>query len=247
MTDSPNKPAVGSAPADKIGAMNLWQKLAAITGEIGSIAKDGQNSEQKYKFIEYSAVAGALRTLFGKYHVVCNPHMGKREAVEFKTSRGSVGLATTIEFQFVFKNADKPEETETIEWVGEAADYGDKGTNKAATAALKYCLMRTFNVSEKGDEDPDSATIDRGEVQEAPAPKRLTIQDAIARASAEITRKGFDDPAERKTVLLKIAGIDSMQDLTGELMNHVFDVLDSLTGKELRGYLEAEKTEEVAS
>ena len=29
--------------------LNLYQKLAKITGEIGVIAKDGNNQQQKYK------------------------------------------------------------------------------------------------------------------------------------------------------------------------------------------------------
>src|SRR4051794_29463489 len=103
--------------------MNLWQKLAAITGEVGVITKDGTNSEQKYKFIEYAAVAGRLRELFAKYHVVVIPRMGEREVTEITSSYGKKGVAVTIQFEFTFRNADKPDETEVIPWVGEAADY----------------------------------------------------------------------------------------------------------------------------
>jgi hypothetical protein len=127
-----------------IATLNLYQRMAAITGEIGSIAKGGENREQHYSFIEYAAVAGALRTLFSKYNVVCLPTMGARTETEFKTPRGGVGYRVLIDFKFAFIN------------------YGDKATNKAATAALKYCLMRTFNVSEKGDEDPDMTSPQNG-------------------------------------------------------------------------------------
>jgi hypothetical protein len=145
-----------------IATLNLYQRMAAITGEIGSIAKGGENREQHYSFIEYAAVAGALRTLFSKYNVVCLPTMGARTETEFKTPRGGVGYRVLIDFKFAFINGDKPEEREFIDWTGEAIDYGDKATNKAATAALKYCLMRTFNVSEKGDEDPDMTSPQNG-------------------------------------------------------------------------------------
>ncbi len=240
-----NTVATGGSSVTDVSSMNLWQKLAAITGEVGVIAKDGTNSEQKYKFIEYAAVAGRLRELFAKYRVVVIPSLGAREVVEITSSYGKKGVAVTIHFTFTFRNADKPDETEVIPWVGEAADYGDKATNKAATAALKYCLMRTFNVSEKGDEDPDSTTIDRGE-QKPEAPKKLTIQDAIAQASAELTRKGFMDAEVRKQLVLRIAGIESMQDLKATHMNRVLEVLANNTGKEIRGYLDAEKQEEAA-
>ncbi len=235
--------ADSTTQADDIKTMNLWQKLAAITGEVGVIAKDGTNSEQKYKFIEYAAVAGRLRELFAKYHVVVIPRMGEREVTEITSSYGKKGVAVTIHFEFTFRNADKPDETEVIPWVGEAADYGDKATNKAATAALKYCLMRTFNVSEKGDEDPDSTTIDRGK-QEPAQPKKKTIQDAIAEAAAELTRKGFHDPTVRKQLMLRIAGVETAQDLKASHLNRILEVLSNSTGKEIRGYLDAEKQEE---
>jgi hypothetical protein len=225
MTDKTTKP-------DETGSMNLWQKLAAITGDVGSIAKDGQNREQKYSFIEYAAVAGQLRGLFAKYHVVCIPHMKDREATEFSSRSGAKGLAVTIHFEFVFKNADKPEEQETIEWIGEAADYGDKATNKAATGALKYCLMRTFNVSEKGDEDPDSTTVEHIAQRQEPA-KRISMRDAIATAFKKMEAKGITSGTERKSALLKIAGVSEVNELNGELMDHVFEVLDSHSPDEL--------------
>lgn len=141
----------------KTNDLNLYQKLAAITGDLGAIAKGGTNREQSYSFIEYGAVAGKLRELFAIYNVMCIPKMGARTETEVTTKSGSKGYHVLIEFTFTFVNGDKPDEREEIPWIGEATDYGDKATNKAATGALKYCLMRTFNVSEKGD-DPDGTT-----------------------------------------------------------------------------------------
>jgi hypothetical protein len=248
-TDTP-KPAVGSAtPVDQIASMNLWQKLAAITGEIGSIAKDGKNAEQKYSFIEYAAVAGALRTLFSKYHVVCIPNMGERSAEEIISKYDKKGLFVTIKFTFTFKNADKPNEVEVINWIGEAADYGDKATNKAATGALKYCLMRTFNVSEKGDEDPDSQTPDLGEQrsQDRP-PKRITMRDAITQVYKALKGKGFTTAEDCKAALLALANVTDVTDLKPDIMDHVSALIETMSGQELREHLgAAEKTEEVAS
>lgn len=242
----PSKPEVA---ADEIAAMNLYQKLSAITGEIGSIAKGGQNSEQHYSFIEYAAVAGALRTLFAKYHVMCLPNMGERHAEHFTSSYGKQATATTITFVFTFVNSDKPDETHAITWVGEAIDYGDKGTNKAATAALKYCLMRTFNVSEKGDEDPDSASPDRGEPAKAasqPEAKAkevtITLNDVLAKVAARMSARGFEDVAQRKTLLLKIAGIDDLSELNKENINRVSEVVETATTAQLRGYLDLAET-----
>jgi hypothetical protein len=230
-----------------VAELNLYQKLSAITGEIGNIAKGGTNKEQGYSFIEYAAVAGALRTLFAKYHVVCLPTMGERKAEVYTTQYGKRAIQTTIEFKFTLINSDKPEEREVGEWVGEASDTGDKGTNKAATAALKYYLMRTFQVSEKGDEDPDATTPEPGAAHVAtkpPAaptkPKSITMQDAMARLSARMTARGFTDGDDRKRLLLKIAGVQTANDLKREDLDHVGQVVETATTATLQGYLDIE-------
>lgn len=154
-------------------ALNLYQKIAAITGEIGAIKKDGHNREQGYAFIEYAAVAGQLRELLAKYRVVIDPQMAKasehvRETVT--TSKGGTGYHVLIDFNMVMINADKPEEQISTPWTGEATDYGDKATTKAATSAVKYYLMRKLNISEKGD-DPDKDSPEQAEVQPIDATK----------------------------------------------------------------------------
>ncbi len=152
--------------------LNLHQKLAKITGEVGAIAKGGTNNEQKYKFIEYAAVAGELRGLFAKYNVLIVPYMQKtkhqtRTAVESKY--GAKGQHVLVDMTFVVTNADDPSDKFSVSWTGEALDYGDKATNKAATSALKYYLMRQFNISEQGD-DPDAESPDLGKSEPADKP-----------------------------------------------------------------------------
>jgi hypothetical protein len=229
---------------DDIKSMNLWEKLAAITGEVGIIAKDGKNQQQNYSFIEYAAVAGRLRELYAKYHVDFLPDMGER--IERPLSNGK-GVNVLIKFRFVFTNADKPDETQEASWEGEASDYGDKVTNKAATAAAKYFQMRKFNISEKGDEDPDSTTPAHAPQIEEPQPKRVTIQDAIARAGADLVRMGFKEKEERKTILLKIAGVEDVKSLTPGHMDRVLEVLGTNSSADIRGYLDVETTEEVVT
>lgn len=191
--------------------LNLYQKLAAITGEIGSIAKGGKNREQGYEFIEYAAVAGELRALFAKYKVVCFPTMGERTETEITTKSGAKGYHVLINFTFKFVNGDKPEETESGNWVGEATDYGDKATNKAATAALKYYLMRTFNISEKGD-DPDEHSPEAG--------NSGTTRKTVTNGDAKIT------PKQKELIYRKLteAGV-AQEDMKGYLIEQ-FGVTD---------------------
>lgn len=186
------------AEAKQDKPLNLYQKLAAITGEIGEIKKGGRNREQGFDFIEYAAVAGKLRTLFAKYGVVVVPRMAqtKKQHRENITSKGGkAGQSVLVDMTFTVVNADDPADKFTVQWTGEAVDYGDKATNKAATSALKYFLMRQFNVSEKGD-DPDEHEV--GEIAErTEAPRASTKKPASEKQIGHIRglakRKGYGD------------------------------------------------------
>lgn len=164
--------------AEATTPLNLYQKLAAITGEIGEIKKGGRNREQGFDFIEYAAVAGKLRTLFAKYGVVVIPRMAqtKNQHRENITSKaGKAGQSVLVDMTFTVVNADDPNDKFTVPWTGEAVDYGDKATNKAATSALKYFLMRQFNVSEKGD-DPDEQEVGEIQHRETAPPRASTTR-----------------------------------------------------------------------
>ncbi|BAS17596.1 conserved hypothetical protein [Arthrobacter sp. Hiyo8] len=171
------EPVAKSEP-ESFASLNLYQKLARITGEVGAIKKGGTNREQGYGFIEYAAVAGELRGLFAKYGVVIVPRMQqgiKQSRSQVTSARGAVGNYLLVDMYFTVTNADNPEDKFTVSWTGEALDYGDKATNKAATSALKYYLMRQFNISEKG-EDADEHTPE-------PAVTRVP-EDSAPKASA---------------------------------------------------------------
>lgn len=205
--------------------LNIYQKLAAITGAIGVVEKGGTNTEQKYAFIEYAAVAGKLRTLFAEYGVVIVPRMAKFgdwNTEEITTKYGNKGINVRVPFEFEIINADDPSDSFKVDWVGEAADYGDKATNKAATAALKYYLMRQFNISEKGD-DPDQNTVDRGNVNAdtqrqnptppPPATPSKVSEGQLQRMTEQLTKKGIK-PEDVEPMLQTLAKVEDLTDMS---------------------------------
>ena len=230
-------------------ALNLYQKLAAITGEVAAIAKGGTNTEQKYQYIEYGAVAGELRGLFAKYGVIIVPSMQKtseQSREEITSKYGAKGVAVLIDFEYRVINADKPDDNFTVNWVGEAADYGDKATNKAATSALKYYLMRQFNISEKG-EDPDGESPDRGTISQAPvqpakpkAPEKIT-PDQIKKLFATIGDKGIEGEDQKKLVY-KLAKVESTKDLSKALAAQLIDKIEKADPEALQAFLHDKPT-----
>ena len=144
--------------ATKENTMTLAAKLAAIGKEIGAVDKSGRNEQQKYAYIEYGVVAGRIRELFDKYHVIIIPNVDSIQQDEITNKFGGKGYHYLLTMTFTLINGDDNDDREIASWMGEASDYGDKGINKAETAGTKYFLMRLFNVSEKGDEDADKQT-----------------------------------------------------------------------------------------
>lgn len=201
--------------------LNLYQKLAAIGGEIGVVKKGGKNTEQHYDFIEYAAVAGKLRSLFADYGIVIIPGMPKAAEhirQEITTKYGTKGVLTMVDMTFEIINADDPSERFEVTWVGEAADYGDKATNKAATAALKYYMMRQFNISEKGD-DPDAESPEVSSTTRAAA-KQPTNGPMTDRQRAMIfalmRQQGIEDSNEQKAIYHLNIGVPEGTEVTAQ-------------------------------
>lgn len=148
----------------------LTTKIAHMSAKVGRIAKSGKNSGfgESYNFIEYSVVAGKLRDLFDEYKVIIYPAIESFDCQEVTSSKGKAGYHYLLSMKFTVVNGENQEDKMECSWVGESTDYGDKGVNKAITAATKYFIMRLLQVSEKGDEDPDSVTPEPRQVQSKP-------------------------------------------------------------------------------
>lgn len=232
---------MAESKSESTTGLNIYQKLAKISGEIGVVAKDGKNNEQKYAFIEYAAVAGKLRTLFAKYGVVIVPRIKSQERTEITSKYGAKGFHTLAKLEFQVVNADDPSDHFMVEWESEAADYGDKATNKAATAALKYYEMRQFNISEKGD-DSDEVTPPEiagaaGSASAKPAvgsaPVAASMFDRITgpqlkKMQAMFNEFGITDSESRHRYVFQAIGrqVDSSRDLTKSEAMRIIDRLD---------------------
>lgn len=150
--------------------MSLAIKLAKIGKEIGKVEKTGKNNSYNgYSFIEYGVVAGKIREKFDEYNVIIIPAVTDYKSEIVTSKNGGCGYHYILQMSFSIINGDDPKDTMTFPWLGEAADYGDKGINKAETSATKYFLMRLFNISERGDEDADSQSPEYSHVENQPS------------------------------------------------------------------------------
>ena len=146
-----------------IRSMNIYQRTAAITAELGTVAKNMsvKAGSGSYKAVSERDIIDAVKPLEEKYRVYSYPSnrtILESETLENeKTYNGNTTKTTSfftrVQTEYVFVNIDKPEERFSTIVFSEGIDPGDKGSGKAMTYADKYALMKAYKIS-TGD-DPD--------------------------------------------------------------------------------------------
>lgn len=159
---------------------NIYQRLAAVMGEVSYIQKE-RKSGMNYTIVSHDAVTAKVRPALLKHGIVYHPircehtHNGNRAE-----------CAMTVRFV----NVDAPTEFFDVPTFGYGIDPQDKGPGKAMSYAVKYALLKALGL-ETGD-DPDEQSVDHS--TEDPAspppsmiPARTPSRDAIDHACKSLT------------------------------------------------------------
>jgi len=133
----------------------IYALLAKVAGDLAPVGKEGRNAQQNYSFRAIDDFMNAAHPALVKHGVSIVPEVLDRQQTERTTAKGSVSLHVVLRMAFHFVAPDGSEIRAVTE--GEAADFSDKATNKAMSAAFKYALMQTFCIPLKdmaeGDKD----------------------------------------------------------------------------------------------
>lgn len=157
-------------------AINNVQRALARTG----ISKDRTNTQGAgYKFRGIDDVYNAISPLLAEHGLCILPRMLTRSCEERQSKSGGALFYVTVEAEFDFVAAEDGSK-HTVRTFGEAMDSGDKGTNKAMSAAYKYAAFQAFAIPTEGDNDADARThevehVDRTYVMKC----RTKIQEHI--------------------------------------------------------------------
>ena len=137
---------------DAIGKMT-----AALAKE--GIAKDRQNTDQKYKFRGIDDVRNAVASLQDECNLIIVPKMVSRTEIESKTKSGGFALRVIVKIDFHFLSRVDGSEI-IVPMENEAVDYSDKATNKAISQAYKAACINVFNIPTEGEQDADEERKD---------------------------------------------------------------------------------------
>lgn len=150
--------------------MNIYQKMAAITSELQTVAKNLTVETGKgkgYKAVSERDIIDAvkpLETKHGVYSYPCSRRVLESQTLESESTYNGnatkkTSFFTRIETTYRFVNVDDP--TDFIETVtfAEGIDPQDKGSGKAMTYGDKYALMKAYKIS-TGDDPDQTASIE---------------------------------------------------------------------------------------
>ncbi len=173
--------------------------LVKVMAAVGVVGKSRKNAAQGYQFRGIDDVLSACQGPMAEHGVLCIPRVVKeeRETVATKSGGTMVSVRLTVDHYFTARDGS---------WVicttvGEAMDSGDKATNKAMSAAMKYCLTMALCIpTHEDDRDTETASPERAAPKAArpPAPPKATADEletaktnaraafAIAKTQAEL-------------------------------------------------------------
>lgn len=165
----------------------IYASLVAVSAELAKtgIAKDRQNVAQNFRFRGIDDVMNAVSPILAKHDVVFLMTYEDYPDVDRVTGKGTTLIYSKVRGTFSFVSAKDGSRVE-VTTVGVAMDSGDKATNKAMSASLKYALLQTFLIPTESTDDADATTPDEN------TPKAPEGFDAWFGGLGAIGESGFE-------------------------------------------------------
>lgn len=157
------------AAAIDVNSMNIFQRVAAITAELGTVAKNLKvevSKKNSYKAVSERDIIDAVKPLEEKYRVYSYP--SDRKIIDDEILEGektdyngnpvkTTTFFTRIQTTYTFVNIDNPTDTFATIVFSEGIDTQDKGSGKAMTYADKYAVMKAYKISTGDDPDQEAS------------------------------------------------------------------------------------------
>ena len=136
----------------------IFSQMGMVMDALDAVAKNQKNTQQGFSFRGIDQFLNTLHPIFAKVGIFLMPEIMSHscDLREVMRSSGKTGIdkhvSLTVKYRFV-SEIDGSEISATI--CSEGLDSGDKATNKALSAALKYALIQVFTVPTEDIEDAD--------------------------------------------------------------------------------------------
>lgn len=135
----------------------IYKLMPEVARAVGAVGKSKKNVQQGYSFRGIDDVIDACHPAFLANGVFLTSEVLESKREERRTKHGTDLIYTILRMRFTFWAPDGSSVESISE--GEGMDPGDKSTNKAMSAALKYALGQTllipFEVTDSETSSPE--------------------------------------------------------------------------------------------
>ncbi len=190
----------------------IYKKMSDVMKDVKAIGKDQKNTQQGFKFRGIDQFVNALYPALTKHNVFMAPRAinFNQELKDVVRGNGKAGVdkhvSILMEYDFYAEDGSKI----TVGPIpAEGLDSGDKATNKALSAALKYALIQTFSIptEDMAEADLESPEIGTTTTDTATAQVKASPTSAVEPLKKSSFRK--TKPAETTAVTTATADIIS--------------------------------------
>ena len=192
---------------EEIKKMNIYEKMSAITNELGVVAKNlnvDMGKGKSYKAVQEKDVLDADKPVEENYRVYSYPK--ERKVVDYGILEKETSYGTTknmylrIETTYEFVNLDNPDEKIEMTSYADGIDSGDKATGKAMTYSVKYSLLKAYKIATGDDPDKDASPEKGYSISEKEQKDRLSL---LVEFNDLINKTGTDKDLIYKTYKVK--------------------------------------------
>lgn len=208
--------------------LNIYQKMSAITNELGKVAKNLEvgTGKNQYKAVGEADILSAVKPIEEKFGIYSYPFSRKvidngiieSEGVDWNTKQKVIKKQIYLRLETIYRfvNVDIPTEFIDITTYGDGMDSQDKAVGKAMTYGDKYALMKAYKITTGDDPDPhaseDMKTPTQKPTPNKPTSTKQTIQSDVP-TSKEITD---EEKTEQKLIdKVKLATLEAELKRTG--------------------------------
>jgi hypothetical protein len=188
----------------------IFKKMVEVAKDIGAIGKDQKNAAQGFKFRGIDQFVNALYPALTKNGVFMTTEVvaENHELKEVERSSGKKGVDKHVHLtmKYTFWAEDGSSVSSTI--ASEGLDSGDKATNKALSAALKYALIQTFSIPTEDMEEADRESPTMGAVPVKTAerePVQMEVRHTPTPVAAEAPAKPKSTTFRNRTGSIPLA------------------------------------------
>ena len=134
--------------------MNIYEAITSIMQKGYAVGKDRKNEQQRFLYRGIDDVMNVFQPLMAEAGIFMVPEVLETIREDRQTSKGGNLIYSMLKVKYSFFASDGSHVDAVV--VGEGMDSGDKASNKAMAAAMKYALFQTFCIPTEELSDPDA-------------------------------------------------------------------------------------------